>query len=136
MSSLWVLNESTDKFELVQEIPTDGAEAAGMFEGPDGQAYLIVANYGDRSAKRYLSKSTLWRQVSFNTEGQLHFEQVAEVESFGATAVEHFVWRGRHYVALSNEGDVPNRLHQSSVIYMLNVKQNYAGWDDDEEIDI
>ncbi len=50
-----------------------------MFEGPDGQAYLIVANYGDRSAKRYLSKSTLWRQVSFNTEGQLHFEQVVVV---------------------------------------------------------
>ncbi len=77
--------------------------------------YLFVANFGDRLGKRYASKSQLWRQTRKGDQ----FRLAAEVPSHGATDAEHFVISGRHFLALANEGDVGNRLHQRSEIFEL-----------------
>lgn len=50
---------------------------------------------------------------------QGQFEKVAEVTTQGATDFEHFHLDGLDYLAVSNEGDIQNRLHQTSVIYRL-----------------
>jgi len=119
-SSLLVYNPSTQFFQLHQRIPSDGAHAAELFEGPDGAVYLFIANFGDRLGQRYASFSTLWRQESSTISGgQGQFIQIDQVASEGATDVEHFVLRGRHFLGLSNEGDVGNRKHQLSVFYEL-----------------
>ena len=120
-SSLLVFNPSTRLFQLHQRIPSDGAHAAELFEGPDGAVYLFIANFGDRLGQRYASFSTLWRQESSSGGGgQGQFIQIDQVASQGATDVEHFVLQGgRHFLGLSNEGDVGNRKHQLSVFYEL-----------------
>jgi hypothetical protein len=120
-SSLLVYNPSTQLFQLHQRIPSDGAHAAELFEGPDGAVYLFIANFGDRLGQRYASFSTLWRQESTSSVsgGQGQFILIDQVASQGATDVEHFVLRGRHFLGLSNEGDVGNRKHQLSVFYEL-----------------
>jgi hypothetical protein len=133
-STLLVWDRETHSFVTHQRIPTDGAHGARMFNGPDGAAYLMIANFGDRLGKRYASKSTLWRQrererVSSQTSasGIPIFEQVAEVASFGATDAEHFVIDGRHFIALANEGHIQTRLHQRSVIYEVIVETVRGG---------
>jgi hypothetical protein len=114
-SSLLIYNPSSKFFQIHQRIPGDGAHAAELFEGPDGAVYLFIANFGDRLCQRYASFSTLWRQ-----NGNLgQFEQISRVSSQGATDVEHFVVQGRHFLGLSNEGDIGNRKHQVSVFYEL-----------------
>ena len=119
-SSLHVWDREARRFRLFQAIPTDGAHAAEIFEGPDGAAYVMIANFGDRLGKRYAAKSTLWRQPHRGAQ----FELAAEVDSQGATDAEHFVvatarGRARHFVALANEGDIGARAHQRSVVYEL-----------------
>jgi hypothetical protein len=106
-------------FALLQRIPTDGAHAAKLFEGPDGADYCFIANFGDRLGARYASRSTLWRRARRPAAQAQPFELVAEVESQGATDAEHFVIAGRHFVALANEGDVQAGLHQRSSVYEL-----------------
>ena len=119
-SSLLRWSADADGFVLHQRLPGDGAHGARLFEGPDGgAAYLFVANFGDRHGERYAARSALWRQRSRGPHEP--FERVAEVASFGATDAEHFVLGGRHFIALANEGDIRNRLHQRSVVYELEV---------------
>ncbi len=50
-------------FALLQRIPTDGAHAAMLFEGPDGADYCFIANLSDRLGARYASRSTIWRRA-------------------------------------------------------------------------
>ena len=95
-------------------LPTDGAHGAALFYGPDGAAYAFVANFGDRLGGRVASHSHLWRRDTGNK--QLWIRE-ASVESFGATDATHFIWRGRHFVALANEGDIGKRMHQRSFVY-------------------
>jgi hypothetical protein len=124
-STLLVWDRVTRTFVTHQRIPTDGAHGARMFNGPDGAAYLMVANFGDRLGKRYASKSTLWRQQDRgpdHTSAIPTFQRVAEVASYGATDAEHFVIDGRHFLALANEGDLQARRHQRSAIYEIIVK--------------
>jgi len=117
-SSLMTWNGGSEGWEVIQKLPGDGAHAAEIFQGPDGAAYVFVANFGDRLNRRMASRSTLWRQPRLGAP----FEQVADVASQGATDAEHFVLNGRHFVALSNEGDIGSRLHQTSVVYELIVE--------------
>ena len=119
-SSLLEFSAASGCFELLQKIPTDGAHAAELFEGPGGRAFLFVANFGDRFGQRYASRSSLWRGHVALVRGA--FERMAEVESFGATDAEHFVMHGHHFVALANEGDIQRRLHQTSVVYEVVVE--------------
>ena len=116
-SSLLIFDPLSNSFKTHQKIPTDGAHAAELFQGPDNAVYLFIANFGDRLGKRYLSKSTLWRQDSTSLNGQ--FFKVDSVISYGATDVEHFVINNRHFLGLSNEGDIGNRLYQKSIFYEL-----------------
>jgi EPTP domain len=124
-SSLLAWDASTSKFVVHQRIPTDGAHGAKLFEGPDGNAYLFVANFGDRLGGRYASRSALWRQPARGRHQQ--FEFVADVPSQGATDAEHFVFAGRHFLAVANEGDIGARLHQRSAIYEVEVEGVRAG---------
>ena len=64
---------------------------------------------------RYEALSSLWRW----DVAQRQFEKVAEVTTQGATDFEHFHLDGSDYLAVSNEGDIQKRLHQTSVIYRL-----------------
>lgn len=111
-------------YRVVQRVPTDGAHAAELFEGPDGDAFLAVACFGDRLGGRTAARSGVWRRQQGIGDPSAgvpppRFELVADVDSWGATDFEHFVYRGRHFLALSNEGDVGTRAHQTSVVYEL-----------------
>jgi len=107
---------ATHEFKPLQQIPTDGAHAAEFFHGPGDGLYLAVANFGDRLGKRYAAQSSLWRYE----ESTGRFELVAEVPTVGATDWEHFVHAGRHYLAVSNEGDLAQHAaSQASLIYRL-----------------
>jgi hypothetical protein len=111
-SGLYTLTEG--RFQLLQRIPTDGAHAGELFEGPGGEAFLAIANFGDRLGQRYAARSSVWRR---GREGGL-FALVVEVQTQGATDVEHFVLEGKkHFLAFSNEGDIGKRTHQVSHIY-------------------
>jgi hypothetical protein len=63
------------------------------------------------------------------------FAKVAEVQTQGATDVEHFVLEGgkKHYLAFSNEGDIGKRTHQVSHIYELAV-ETHGGVEGGEEL--
>ena len=113
----WLYTSLSNSFLVHQKIPTDGAHASELFQGPDNAVYLFIANFGDRLGKRYISKSTLWRQDSTSINGQ--FFKVDSVKSFGATDIEHFVLNNRHFLGLSNEGDIGNRLYQKSIFYEI-----------------
>ena len=114
-SRLLTFNTTTNRFEVFQSIPTDGAHAAELFEGPGGKAYLAIANFGDRLGKRYASDSSVWE---FD-EQKRQFKQIATVPTQGATDWEHFSMQGRHYLVVSNEGDVSNGKFQISHAYEL-----------------
>jgi hypothetical protein len=132
-SSLWRYHTSSSRFELAQRIPTDGAHAAELFLGPNATAFLAIANFGDRLGERFKSTSTLWRReenadefsVDETTGMTVHrpasrkFVQVATMPSQGATDMEYFEMNSRHFVALSNEGNIRKRTHQTSVIYEI-----------------
>jgi hypothetical protein len=98
-------------------------QASGRFSyACAGEEWLAIANFGDRlGAKqagvmpRYEALSSLWRWGT--SQGQ--FEKVAEVTTYGATDWEHFHLDGLDYLAVSNEGNVQQRQHQTSVIYRL-----------------
>jgi len=123
-SSLLIWSSQELKFIVHQRIATDGAHGARLFEGPDGAAYLMIANFGDRLGEKYKSSSTLFRQTIQGLSGK--FEQVAQVTSFGATDAEHFVINDQHFIALSNEGDLQKRRHQYSKVYELRVGSEAA----------
>ena len=55
-------------------------------------------------------------------EGVGQFVLETEIASDGATDWEHFVVGGVDYLALANEGDVRNSLHQLSPIFRLVVQ--------------
>ena len=123
-SSLLTFNPATTHFDLLQRIPTDGAHAAELFEGPSGAPFLAVANFGDRAGQRYAARSALWRRSG---HGGL-FERVAEVRTQGATDVEHWLGpSGRHYLAWSEEGDLGRRTFQRSFIYELQAHAQGSG---------
>lgn len=44
---------------------------------------------------------------------------VCDIPSNGATDWEYFNYNGNSYLAISNEGDIQNRLHQLSYVYRL-----------------
>jgi hypothetical protein len=115
-SALLALQPATGLFEEVQRLPTDGAQGGALFLGPAGQPCLAVANFGDRLGGRYAARSQLWCR-SASASGA--FERAAEVRTQGATDVEHWVWRGRHYLAIAEEGDLSRRAWQRSFIYEL-----------------
>jgi hypothetical protein len=117
-SSVWAINldRETAATTLHSSIPSDGAHGASLFTGPDGATYIFCANFGDRLGNRVDSLSQLWRR---RKNGSKVWDLVESVRSHGATDSEHFVWKGRHFLALANEGDIGKRLHQKSVIYEL-----------------
>ena len=114
-SALLALQPATGLFEELQRLPTDGAHGGALFLGPTGQPCLAVACFGDRLGGRYAARSQLWCRS--NSSGA--FERAAEVRTQGATDVEHWVWRGRHYLAIAEEGDLSRRAWQRSFIYEL-----------------
>ena len=124
-STLYHLSAATGRFELLQRLPTDGAHGARLFEGPGGQPYLAVANFGDRLGGRVAARSSLWRgSNSSSSSSGLVFERVAEVATQGATDVEHWVGAdGRHFVAIAEEGDIGKRRHQRSFVRELTSSQ-------------
>lgn len=115
-SAVLELDAAAARFAPVQALPSDGAHAAEVFEGPDGAAYIMLANFGDRHGGRTAARSELWRR---GAGAGARFELAAGVDSHGATDAEHFELDGRRYVALSEEGDVGQRAHQVSTIYEL-----------------
>lgn len=117
------------RFELLQRIPTDGAHAAELFEGPGGEPFLSIANFGDRLGQRYASRSSVWRRRGGDEEEGGLFALVGEIPTQGATDVEHFVLEGgkKHFLAFSNEGDVGKRTHQVSHIYEVVVEGGRGG---------
>eukprot|EP00933_Yihiella_yeosuensis_P007111 TRINITY_DN11201_c0_g1_i2.p1 TRINITY_DN11201_c0_g1~~TRINITY_DN11201_c0_g1_i2.p1 ORF type:complete len:442 (-),score=72.58 TRINITY_DN11201_c0_g1_i2:233-1558(-) len=117
-SQILEFNAETELFEVLQKIPTDGAHGAEFFEGPDKVPWLAVANFGDRHGQRYAAESTIWR---FN-ETDHKFELEHRVKTHGATDWEHFKIGESHFLAVSNEGDLGNGLHQTSEIYRINPK--------------
>lgn len=116
-SSVWAINLDREVAvpTLDSSLPTDGAHGAALFTGPDGATYIFCANFGDRLGSRVDARSQLWRR---RMDGRV-WDLVDSVQSYGATDAEHFVWKGRHFVALANEGDIGKRLHQKSVVYEL-----------------
>lgn len=56
---MYVWSRAKGKFVLFQDIPTDGAHAAELFEA-QGKLWLAVANFGDRQGKRYEAESSVW----------------------------------------------------------------------------
>lgn len=126
-SSLYKWDAGAQMFVLVQRVPTDGAHGAKLFEGPDGSAFLMIANFGDRHGQRYSARSELWRKA----RGAPTFSRFDAVDSQGATDAEHFVLRGRHFIALANEGDVGKRAHQTSYVYELIVDDRAHGSEED-----
>ena len=131
-STLLVFNPSTQIFDVLQKFPTHGAHGGKLFRGPDGHAYVMIANFGDRKKKKYKAMSRLWRQQDAASGGGVAlFEKVAEVLSYGATSAEWFVMDGRHYVVLANEGDLSNMAHQVSQV--LEVQASPSVQQEDEE---
>ena len=122
-SSLLSWGVETQSFSLVQRIGTDGAHGAKMFVGPDGSAYIMIANFGDRHGARYSARSELWRKQ----RDDVVFSRFDAVDSQGATDVEHFVLQGRHFIALANEGDIGKRALQTSYVYELFVDDRAHG---------
>lgn len=130
-------NAAAKRFEPMQRLPGDGNHAAELFEGPDGAAFLAVANFGDRDARRHRAQSSVWRY----SNDVKHFLQIATVQTFGATDWEHFVIDGRHFLAVSEEGEVADDEDQVSRIFELtegdhpsfpSVKPAPANDDDDD----
>ena len=72
---------------------------------------------------RYAARSSVWRAPGAGAQ----FELVAEVETQGATDVEHFVVDGRHYVAFAEEGNLRARMFQRSFIYQILAPQARSG---------
>jgi len=114
-SGLYTLDHATGQYGLLQRIPTDGAHGGELFEGPGGRPYLAIANFGDRQGARYAARSSVWRGEA----GGGPFALVAEVQTQGATDVEHFALSGRHYIAFAEEGNLGRRTFQRSYIYEL-----------------
>lgn len=121
-SSVLVWVPAKRAFEPLQTIPTDGAHGGKFFVGPDGAAYLAIANFGDRHGQRYEARSEVWRKG----RGDARFALFAGVDTHGATDVEHFVLAGRHFLAFANEGDIGKRLHQTSVVYEVSAGADAA----------
>jgi len=114
-SELFVFDELADRFKPYQKLPTDGAHAAEFFIA-EGHSWLAVANFGDRLGKRYKAKSSIFVWDEAEEKFILH----QEVDTFGATDIEHFQIGGTHYLAIANEGDLGR------------VRQGHRQWRDSE----
>eukprot|EP00667_Euglena_gracilis_P010937 EG_transcript_11151 len=117
-SQVFLFDPRRRQFAPLQTLPTDGAHGARVFTDRMGQAWLAVANFGDRLGKRYAANSSLWRYAA--ADGR--FRKAADVPTQGATDWEHFRINGLDFVAVSNEGDLSHNLHQQSVIYYLDLR--------------
>jgi hypothetical protein len=127
-SQVLVFAEANRSWVTIQKLPTDGAHGAELFVAL-GSLWLAIANFGDRLGERYEAESTLWRfqpeaaggddvgRGGGGVGGQ--FVLAASVTTQGATDWEHFVVGGVDFLAVANEGDVRNRMHQTSYIYRL-----------------
>ena len=123
-----MFDEAKQRFVQTQLLASDGAHGAELFVS-GGLLWLAIANFGDRLGERYASLSSLWRldeaavaQDGGGMEGVGQFVLETEIASDGATDWEHFVVGGVDYLALANEGDVRNSLHQLSPIFRLVVQ--------------
>jgi hypothetical protein len=114
-SSLYTLDAATQRFELLQRIPTDGAHGGEFFAFTGGVPCLAVANFGDRLGKRYAARSSVWCRGG-GVEGGA-FERATEVRTQGATDARHWEEGGRHFLAIAEEGDLERRAFQRSSIF-------------------
>ena len=127
-SQVLVFAEANRSWVTIQKLPTDGAHGAELFVAL-GSLWLAIANFGDRLGERYEAESTLRRfqpeaaggddvgRGGGGVGGQ--FVLAASVTTQGATDWEHFVVGGVDFLAVANEGDVRNRMHQTSYVYRL-----------------
>ena len=143
-SNLYKFNEIEKRFVYLQNILTDGAHAAELFVVTN-YFFLIIANFGDRHNKRYKSNSELYIYNIYSDE----FEIACTIETVGATDWEYFEintnknqplnmnnikyknldtnnnYYNDFYLAVSNEGDIENRVDQISNIYQLHLIKLY-----------
>jgi hypothetical protein len=126
-SQVFKYNKDRNMFQLVQAIPTDGAHAAELFSiqlHDQSLLFLAVANFGDRHGTRYHAKSPLLLFSSDLGQFVSVFEDEGGVATVGATDWEYFELHGHHYLAVSNEGDLQNRVDPSEIspIYEISLQ--------------
>jgi len=112
-SSLWEFGAAGGPPARAADLPSDGAHGGALFAGPRGDAFALVANFGDRLGGRVAARSDLWRR----RRGARAWALAASVDTAGATDAHFFAHGGRAYVALACEGDVGRRAAQESRIY-------------------
>eukprot|EP01052_Picozoa_sp_SAG31_P023281 SAG31_NODE_1911_length_6936_cov_124.794501_3_plen_449_part_00 len=112
-SQLFIYDMNTTRFQLHQSLPTDGAHGATHFNALNGEEYLAVANFGDRTSKRYKAVSAVY---TWDQE-ELEYRLVQELDTRGATGFAHFVLEDSDFLAVSCEGDIGKKKHQKSKLY-------------------
>ena len=116
-SALYGFNAGSARFELVQQVATDGAHAAEFFRSGSGRDFIAVANLGDRQKNTYRRKSEVF---AFHADRDAPLESAALLSTKGATDFEAFsLANGARFLAVANEQDDVAGADIESVIWSV-----------------
>lgn len=140
-SNMFIWDDNINLFIHLQSINTDGAHASELFI-INNKLFLAIANFGDRQNKRYDSFSSIWEyeevsitstlkesinddecnsfiNITKNNEGL--FKLITKIPTYGATDFEYFNISNKHYLIVSEEGDLQKgaKSFYNSHIYKL-----------------
>ena len=115
-SHIYQWNSTTNQFDKVQDIETNGARDFASFT-IDGQTYLAVANYRNDSTRNIESHIYQWN----STTNQ--FDKVQDIETNGARDFASFTIDGQTYLAVANYHN-DSTYNNDSYIYQWNSTTN------------
>ena len=92
-SFIYQMNSTTEKFELLQTLPTTGCRSITYFSD-GGASYLVAAHHFDGSTYAMDSVIYKWNGTQF--------VNYTQVKTFGASSAQFFRFNGESYLAFAN----------------------------------
>jgi hypothetical protein len=92
-SFIYKMNSSTEKFEMLQTLPTIGCRSLTYFSDR-GDSYLVAAHHFDGNTYALNSVIFKWNGTQFVNHTQ--------IQTFGASAAHFFTFNGESFLAFAN----------------------------------